>query len=97
MPLIPLQCTCSCLVASVITSTPATRALRPIKTPIFPDNIVTFAKRDYVSIQGFSAYVGKSAIVEVYNSVGDLIGQAIGLGQAPPDSYLEVNHPGGRR
>ena len=79
----------------MITSTPETRALRPIKTPIFPDNIVAFPKRDYVVAEGFSAYIGKSVIVEVYNEVGDLIGQAIGLGQPPPANFLEVNHPGG--
>lgn len=81
-------------VASVITSTPATRALRPVKTPIFPDNISTFPKRDFVNLAGFSANVGKSALVEVYNSAGDLIGQAIGIGSAT-GSFLEVNHPGG--
>ncbi len=80
-----------------VTSTPATRALRPIKTPIFPDNIITFPKGDFVVIEGFSAFVGKSVIVEVYNEVGDLIGQAIGLGQAPPANLIEVNHPGGKR
>jgi hypothetical protein len=61
--------------------------------PAFPDNIVVFPDRDFISIDGFDGHAGETATVTVRRD-GEVIGQAQGdLAGGSPS--LEVNHPGG--
>jgi len=61
--------------------------------PTFPDNLVVFPDRDFVSVEGYQTHVGETALLEVTRD-----GQVIGSAKAtvdPGDVAFEVNHPGG--
>ena len=61
--------------------------------PVFPDNLVIFPDRDFLSVEGFDAHIGENALVQVIRG-GQVIGAAevtLGPGGVP----FEVNHPGG--
>jgi hypothetical protein len=81
-------------VSAVICSTslfaiPAANAL----VPTFPDNIVVFPDRDFVSIEGYEGHAGQTATLEVKRA-----GKIIGSAEAAVDAggvAFEVNHPGG--
>lgn len=62
--------------------------------PAFPDNIVIFPDRDFVSFEGFQNHVGETALVEVTRPGTGVVGSAratIAEGEVP----FEINHPGG--
>src|SRR6478752_6310531 len=61
--------------------------------PAFPDNVVVFPDRDFVTIEGYQDHVGETALVEVKRA-GQLIGSAKGVIEAG-DVAFEINHPGG--
>jgi hypothetical protein len=61
--------------------------------PVFPDNLVVFPDRDFVTIEGFQDRVGETATVEVRRA-GQVVGSARGLVEAG-DVAFEINHPGG--
>jgi len=61
--------------------------------PTFPNNIAVFPDRDFVSIEGYEQYAGKTALVEVTRG-GAVIGSAKAL-VATGGIAFEVNHPGG--
>lgn len=61
--------------------------------PAFPDNIVVFPDRDFVSIEGYSGRGGETATVEVVRD-GAVVGSAKSL-ISGTDVAFEVNHPGG--
>jgi hypothetical protein len=61
--------------------------------PTFPDNLVVFPDRDFITVEGYQDRIGQTATVEV--SRGD---QVIGSAQstvAEGDVAFEINHPGG--
>ena len=61
--------------------------------PAFPDNIVVFPDRDFVSIEGYEGHAGETATLEVKRA-----GKIIGSAEAAVDAggvAFEVNHPGG--
>jgi hypothetical protein len=61
--------------------------------PPFPNNIVVFPDRDFVTVEGFQNRVGQTATLEVIRG-----GQVVGSAQsvvAAGDVAFEVNHPGG--
>ncbi|HEX8508951.1 MAG TPA: FN3 associated domain-containing protein [Propionibacteriaceae bacterium] len=61
--------------------------------PSFPNNVVVFPDRDFVTIEGYQDKVGQTATVEVKRA-GAVIGSAqsvVGSG----DVAFEINHPGG--
>jgi hypothetical protein len=61
--------------------------------PTFPNNIVVFPDRDFVSVEGYQDHVGETALLEVTRG-----GQVIGSSKAvveEGDVAFEVNHPGG--
>jgi hypothetical protein len=61
--------------------------------PTFPDNLVVFPDRDFVTIEGYQDRVGQSATVEVSRN-----GRVVGSAQsevAAGDVAFEINHPGG--
>jgi len=61
--------------------------------PVFPNNIVVFPQRDFVTIEGYQGRVGQVATVTVTRD-GVQTGIATGT-VAAGDVALEVNHPGG--
>jgi hypothetical protein len=61
--------------------------------PSFPDNLVVFPDRDFVTIEGYQDHIGQTALVEVTRN-GNVIGSAKGVVQAG-DVAFEINHPGG--
>src|SRR5690349_6055815 len=61
--------------------------------PAFPDNIVVFPDRDFVTVEGFQDHVGQTATLEIRRN-GTVIGAAKAE-VAAGDVAFEVNHPGG--
>jgi Chitobiase/beta-hexosaminidase C-terminal domain/Fibronectin type III domain len=61
--------------------------------PSFPDNIVVFPDRDFISVEGYQNHVGETALVELTRA-GKVIGSAKGVVEAG-DVAFEINHPGG--
>ncbi|MFE4544997.1 fibronectin type III domain-containing protein [Arthrobacter sp. NPDC056727] len=61
--------------------------------PTFPDNIVVFPNRDFVTIEGYQNHIGETGTVEV-SRAGKVIGSAQGV-VAAGDVAFEINHPGG--
>ena len=62
--------------------------------PAFPDNIVVFPDRDFVSLEGYSELTGSTVTIEVSRPGVGIIGSTTGPMSAG-DPPLEVNHPGG--
>ncbi|MBI4939731.1 MAG: fibronectin type III domain-containing protein, partial [Actinobacteria bacterium] len=61
--------------------------------PAFPNNIVVFPDRDFVSVEGYEEDAGKTMTVTVTRN-NEVIGK--GEGEiAPGGVAIEVNHPGG--
>jgi len=61
--------------------------------PAFPDNVVVFPDRDFVTIEGYQDHVGQTATVEVWRGT-QIVGSAQGVVEAG-DVAFEINHPGG--
>jgi hypothetical protein len=61
--------------------------------PTFPDNVVVFPDRDFITIEGYQDHVGEVGLVEVKRG-GTVIGSAKGTAEAG-DVAFEINHPGG--
>ena len=47
--------------------------------PVFPNNVVVFPDRDFVSIEGYSEQAGETALVEVTRPGVGVVGSAQGL------------------
>jgi hypothetical protein len=62
--------------------------------PSFPDNIIVFPDRDFVSVEGYAAHAGETASVEVNRPGVGLIGSAKALVDGGGVAF-EINHPGG--
>lgn len=62
--------------------------------PTFPDNLAVFPDRDFVSIEGYSEYVGQTATLEVSRPGVGVVGSAKAK-VSGGDVAFEVNHPGG--
>src|SRR4051794_1670287 len=61
--------------------------------PTFPDNVVVFPDRDFVTIEGYQDHVGETGTVTVSRD-GQIVGSAQGTVEEG-DVAFEVNHPGG--
>jgi hypothetical protein len=61
--------------------------------PNFPDNLVVFPDRDFVTVEGYQDHIGETATLEIFRG-GSVIGSAQGV-VAEGDVAFEVNHPGG--
>ncbi len=61
--------------------------------PTFPNNLVVFPDRDFVTIEGYQDHLGELATVEVTRA-GTVIGSAQSR-VAEGDVAFEINHPGG--
>jgi len=61
--------------------------------PTFPDNLVVFPDRDFISVEGFQGHAGERATVEIRRGtqvMGSAQGEVSGT-----DVAFEINHPGG--
>jgi hypothetical protein len=61
--------------------------------PAFPNNVVVFPDRDFVTIEGYQDHIGQTALVEVSRD-NKVIGSAQGVVEEG-DVAFEINHPGG--
>jgi hypothetical protein len=61
--------------------------------PSFPDNIVVFPDRDFVSVEGYESHAGETATIEVTRG-SSVIGSAKALVDGGGVAF-EINHPGG--
>lgn len=77
------------VVAGVAVAPPASAAV-----PDFPDNVVVFPDRDFVSIEGYERYAGERATVRVVRD-GTVMGSAEAV-VSGTDVAFEINHPGGQ-
>lgn len=71
----------------------ATAIVASAAVPSFPDNVVVFPDRDFITIEGYQNHIGETALVEVTRD-GKVIGSAKGVVQEG-DVAFEINHPGG--
>ena len=62
--------------------------------PEFPNNVVVFPNRDFVSLEGYSEHAGETALVEVTRPGIGVVGSAEGV-VSGTDVAFEINHPGG--
>jgi hypothetical protein len=62
--------------------------------PEFPNNVVVFPDRDFVSIEGYSEHAGETAVLEVTRPGVGVVGSASAV-VSGTDVAFEVNHPGG--
>ena len=62
--------------------------------PTFPDNIVVFPERDFVTVEGYQDHIGETALMEVTRPGIGVVGSARAV-VAEGDVAFEVNHPGG--
>ncbi|MGF9663808.1 fibronectin type III domain-containing protein [Arthrobacter crystallopoietes] len=62
--------------------------------PTFPNNVVVFPDRDFVSIEGYAEHVGNTATVEVTRPGIGVVGSAKSV-VSGTDVAFEINHPGG--
>lgn len=76
------------IVASMVTLPPASAGV-----PAFPDNVVVFPDRDFVSVEGYESHAGETATLEVSRN-GTVMGSAKSL-VSDSGVAFEVNHPGG--
>ena len=78
------------LIAPLIIAVPAASAA----VPTFPNNIVVFPDRDFITIEGYQDRIGQTATVEVTRAGTGVIGSAKSVVSAG-DVAFEINHPGG--
>ena len=62
--------------------------------PSFPDNLVVFPDRDFVTIEGYQDHIGQTATIQVRRPGVGIVGSAQSVVSAG-DVAFEVNHPGG--
>ncbi len=77
------------LAASMLVNVPTASAA----VAVFPNNVVVFPDRDFVSIEGYSAHKGETATLTVTRG-GTVMGSAKAV-VSGTDVAFEVNHPGG--
>ena len=61
--------------------------------PVFPDNLVVFPNRDFISAEGFESHIGENALVQVFRDGGIIGGAEVTM--SPGGVPFEINHPGG--
>ena len=64
--------------------------------PTFPDNLLVFPNRDFITVEGYSEHQGETATVTVTRPSlgGKVVGSATGV-VSGGDVAFEINHPGG--
>jgi hypothetical protein len=71
----------------------ASTGLATAAVPTFPDNVVVFPDRDFVTVEGYQGHIGEIATVEVSRG-GTIVGSAQSV-VTEGDVAFEINHPGG--
>jgi Fibronectin type III domain/Chitobiase/beta-hexosaminidase C-terminal domain len=61
--------------------------------PEFPNNLVVFPNRDFITIEGYEDYAGQQALIQVRRGT-QVVGQATGTVSGGEVAF-EINHPGG--
>ena len=62
--------------------------------PTFPNNVVVFPNRDFVSVEGYAEHGGETALLEVTRPGVGVVGSAKAV-VSGTDVAFEINHPGG--
>lgn len=62
--------------------------------PTFPDNLVVFPNRDFITVEGYQDHIGETATIEVTRPGVGIVGSAAGV-VVEGDVAFEINHPGG--
>ena len=62
--------------------------------PVFPDNLVVFPNRDFVTVEGFERFVDQVGKIEVTRPGVGVIGSAESVISGDEVAF-EINHPGG--
>jgi hypothetical protein len=83
-----------CATALALTGLVAASSPASAVTPSFPDNIVVFPDRDFISVEGYAARAGQIATVEVTRPGVGVMGSAK-VPVSGTDVAFEINHPGG--
>ncbi|WP_127505594.1 fibronectin type III domain-containing protein [Actinoplanes solisilvae] len=65
-----------------------------VGVPTFPDNLVVFPNRDFITVEGYQDHIGETATIEVTRPGVGIVGSAAGV-VAEGDVAFEINHPGG--
>ncbi|MEN3301071.1 fibronectin type III domain-containing protein [Pseudonocardia sp.] len=81
------------LVTGVATAGAVGAIVADAAPPAFPDNIVVFPDRDFITIEGYQNHIGETGLVQITRD-GNVIGSAKGVVEEG-DVAFEVNHPGG--
>ena len=76
--------------AGLVVTAPAAFAA----VPAFPDNVVVFPDRDFVSVEGYERYAGETATLQVTRADVGVVGSAKSV-VSDSGVAFEVNHPGG--
>ena len=79
---------------SVLVGGPSSAGAVTPNLPVFPDNIMVFPNRDFISLEGFSEHAGEAGLIQVTRPGVGVVGSAIGT-VSGTDVAFEVNHPGG--
>ena len=77
------------VVPAVMMATAASAAV-----PTFPDNLLVFPNRDFITIEGYAEHQGETALVQVERPGVGIVGSAQGV-VSGGDVAFEINHPGG--
>jgi Chitobiase/beta-hexosaminidase C-terminal domain/Fibronectin type III domain len=62
--------------------------------PTFPDNLLVFPNRDFISVAGYAEHAGETALVKVNRPGVGVVGSATAV-VTGGDVAFEINHPGG--
>jgi hypothetical protein len=82
------------MAATVGVTAIGSQAVAAAGLPVFPDNLVVFPNRDFITIEGYQDHIGETATIEVTRPGVGIIGSAVGV-VAEGDVAFEINHPGG--
>jgi hypothetical protein len=80
------------LVTAAVVVVPSGQAAAAV--PTFPDNLIVFPNRDFVSVEGYEGREGQTATLEVTRPGVGVVGSAEAVVAAGGVAF-EVNHPGG--
>jgi hypothetical protein len=81
------------VVVALLTIGAAGAMIASAAVPTFPDNLVVFPDRDFISVEGFQDHAGEAATIEIKRG-STVMGSAKAV-VSGGDVAFEVNHPGG--
>jgi hypothetical protein len=81
------------VVVGLLTIGAAGAMIASAAVPTFPDNLIVFPNRDFISVEGFQDHAGETATIEIKRG-STVMGSAKAV-VSGGDVAFEVNHPGG--